>query len=879
MRARTPAQQKDEEQREDKDMTSTINRRSFLKWAAAAGGTAALSSSLLCTTACSADAAAEGASDITANVTDAISDGNPYGADKIVPVICTCGDVCGMVHTANAYVKDGAIVYYEGNADGNNAGHLCPRGMAGLEIINSPNRIKYPMRRTNEKGVQGEFERISWDEAIETVTDAIVTAINESGPRTVAFGTASAHPGNQMLEVGGAVMRKLFNFDTGSGPGGCWNDLKIGPVATLGDMYHALEHDPFHSKLIIFWGDNSAMAKPQEWGASWGEAKFEHGAKIVSIESRISETSEKADIYLPVRPGTDSYLAMAMANVIITEGLQDQEFIDKYTVGYEEFKEVALRYTPELVEQITWTPADKIREVARLYATTKPAMIEIGRGGNQTGGKNSDAGWMMGRAVTCLIPLCGQVGVRGSGLSLETSVGAFNGNIFHWNMGKTYSAPTNRVKPLFETDQKAASGVWGTSKVLYERDPYGYRVFVTNGNVAGSTGDYAKAEAAFKQMDLVVMHNRIINWTGSAFADILLPACSWAEEYVWRPDWEYSGVSAPAIDPMFECRNDLDIFRTIAITLANKLNLGLSDEEVWPWATDKDFMAQILCNDDIKAEFQKRVDEGKEKFAPFAEGDIDFIASQAFGVPNPYYAGQEEFLPYQAKYYTNNGAPADDPEALWFPTDGGNGKALFKADFLTTASNGVLPALPHPVRAAGQLLRRGQSYRVRQLGALRHGEERLRFRRRGQSAPALAVPLVQSGHGRRPRLPSAARSVRDGIDAILPAQSRRCRAFRRRGRRHGHHREPLRQNRGRQRHPVADSHAEDGRSSCALGARPNEALSVFPLARAPRPERPRRRAPARRRPVLRRRHEAHVGRRTKLPERRAVQGLQGVRRF
>lgn len=696
IRARTPAQQKDEEQREGKDMTSTINRRSFLKWAAAAGGTAALSSSLLCTTACSADAAAEGASDITANVTDAISDGNPYGANKIVPVICTCGDVCGMVHTANAYVKDGAIVYYEGNADGNNAGHLCPRGMAGLEIINSPNRIKYPMRRTNEKGVQGEFERISWDEAIETVTDAIVTAINESGPRTVAFGTASAHPGNQMLEVGGAVMRKLFNFDTGSGPGGCWNDLKIGPVATLGDMYHALEHDPFHSKLIIFWGDNSAMAKPQEWGASWGEAKFEHGAKIVSIESRISETSEKADIYLPVRPGTDSYLAMAMANVIITEGLQDQEFIDKYTVGYEEFKEVALRYTPELVEQITWTPADKIREVARLYATTKPAMIEIGRGGNQTGGKNSDAGWMMGRAVTCLIPLCGQVGVRGSGLSLETSVGAFNGNIFHWNMGKTYSAPTNRVKPLFETDQKAASGVWGTSKVLYERDPYGYRVFVTNGNVAGSTGDYAKAEAAFKQMDLVVMHNRIINWTGSAFADILLPACSWAEEYVWRPDWEYSGVSAPAIDPMFECRNDLDIFRTIAITLANKLNLGLSDEEVWPWATDKDFMAQILCNDDIKAEFQKRVDEGKEKFAPFAEGDIDFIASQAFGVPNPYYAGQEEFLPYQAKYYTNNGAPADDPEALWFPTDGGNGKALFKADFLTTASNGVLPALPIP---------------------------------------------------------------------------------------------------------------------------------------------------------------------------------------
>lgn len=678
-------------------MSNAVNRRSFLKWSAAVGGAAALSGSLLSQTPAHAVTASTAPKNLVANVTDAVSDNNPYGAEKICPTICTCGDVCGMVHTANAYVKDGAIVYYEGNAiNGNNKGHLCPRGMTGLEIINSPNRIKYPMRRTNEKGVQGEFERISWEEAINEITDAMVTAIKESGPHTVACGTASAHPGNQMMEVGGAVMRKLFNFDTGSGAGGCWNDLKIGPVATLGDMYHALEHDPLDSKLIIFWGDNSAMAKPQEWGDSWARAKFETGTIIIDIESRISETSEKSDLYIPVRPGTDSYVALAMANVIITEGLQDQDFIDKYTVGYEDFKELALKYTPELVEKISWAPADRIRQAARLYATTKPAMIEIGRGGNQTGGKDSDAGWMMGRAIACLMPLCGQLGIRGSGLSLEASVGAFNGNIFHWNMSKTYSAPTNRVKPLFESDQKGASGVWGTSEVLYNRKPYGYRVYMTNGNGGGSFGAYDRVADAFKQMDLVVMHNRIVNWSGSAFADILLPACSWAEEYVWRPDWEYSGVSAPAIEPMFECKNDLDIYREVAISLAKKLDLGLKDEEVWPWETDKDFMAQILCNDDIKTAFQQRVDEGKDKFKPFVEGDIDFIASQAFGVPNPYYAGQEDFLPYHAKLYVNNGAPADDPDALWFPTDGGDGKCLFRADFLSTASNGMLPALPIP---------------------------------------------------------------------------------------------------------------------------------------------------------------------------------------
>ena len=133
-------------------MSNAVNRRSFLKWSAAVGGAAALSGSLLSQTPAHAVTASAAPKNLVANVTDAVSDNNPYGAEKICPTICTCGDVCGMVHTANAYVKDGAIVYYEGNAiNGNNKGHLCPRGMTGLEIINSPNRIKYPMRRTNER--------------------------------------------------------------------------------------------------------------------------------------------------------------------------------------------------------------------------------------------------------------------------------------------------------------------------------------------------------------------------------------------------------------------------------------------------------------------------------------------------------------------------------------------------------------------------------------------------------------------------------------------------------------------------------------------------------------------------------------------------------
>lgn len=681
-------------------VSKEISRRSFVKWAAAVGGASALGGSLLSAVGCSSEPVTAGSSSdgFLGNVSDAVSDGLPYGADKIVPVLCTCGDACGQLHTANAYVKDGVIVYYDGNDHGNNEGGLCGRGMSGLEIINSPNRAKYPMRRTNEKGIEGTFERITWEEALDAVSSAMVKAIKETGPRSVAFGSGGSHLGNFVLFGLGGILPKLFGFNGAGGPTGCWSDLRIGPTATFGDMFHPLEHDPWNAKLIVFWGDNCALTKPQEWSDSFALAKYEHGATFVSIEPRISETSQQSDMYIPVRPGTDSYVAMAMANVIINEGLQDQEFIDKYTIGYEDFKKVALRYTPELVEEISWAPADKIRQLARMYATTKPAMMAVGRGGNQTGGTNSDAGWMMGRAIACLVALCGQMSESGNGFCIEASVGGFNGCQYHWYAAECTSYPPSKVNPLITPDVPGPNGVFDTSAVWMEEDPYTYKVYMTHGNGAGSWGNYGETVEAFKKLDFQVTYNRIINWTGSAFSDVILPACSSAETYCWRMDWEYSVSTEPAIEPMFECKSDYDIYRLVALAVAEKLELGVSEEEVWPWKSEKAFLEDLAFNEKFKGRLKERVEEGKfvERFAPFADGDIDYVISQSHGMPNPYFAGQLDFVPYHAKDYVSNGAPADDPEALWFPTDGGNGKALFRADFLKDASLGELPALPIP---------------------------------------------------------------------------------------------------------------------------------------------------------------------------------------
>lgn len=670
-------------------VSNTIDRRSFVKWSAAAGG-AALSGSLLKTIAAPAYAEKAGG-DLIANVTDAISGGLPYGADKICPVMCTNGDACGQLHIGAAYVKDGTIVHYEGFKDGHNKGELCARGMSGLQIINHPDRIKYPMRRTNEKGIKGEFERISWEEAIDIISDAMAKAINEEGSQTIAAGYA--HPGNYGVNAAAAAFCTLFGASSPLGPD-CWHDLQFGPTVTLGDMTHSLEEDPLSSKLLILWGENTALSKPQEWAKSYGRAKYEFGAKVVVIDSRFSETAAKADIYVPLRPGTDSYVALAMANVIITEGLQDQAFIDAHTYGYEDFKELALKYTPEVVERISWAPADKIREVARLYASNKPAMLCIGRGGNSAGGPNSDAGWMMSRAITCLIGLCGQAGMKGAGVSIEASSGSPANLFYHWPKSQMTS-PASGFDPVVTATAKANPGIWGKRDCLYKREPFGYRVYINNGNFACSSGNQDEAAEAFKKIDLVIVMNRLAHWTASAFADILLPVASWAEQYTWRQDWEAMVMTPAAIDPLFESVSDIEIYRRISNALGKKLGLG---DEVWPYKTDEDYYNAGVLNKVVRAEFKARAEEGDPRFTEYAEITLEQLCKHPEGVPNPFYAGQPDFIPFLAKHYAyNDGVPeGTDPESIWFPTDGGTGKLLFKADALAEQSGGALPALPVP---------------------------------------------------------------------------------------------------------------------------------------------------------------------------------------
>jgi len=306
-----------------------------------------------------------------------------------------CPDTCSMVY----HVKDEKLVAVKGNAD-----HPMTRGGLCVKLNDyekrhyHPDRLLYPMKRVGPKGTK-QFERISWDEALDTIVDKWQLIIKEHGAQAIM---PNSYLGNQGLvhglnggdaffaRLGATVTERTF-----CGEGSCtaWL-LTVGPTAGV---------DPesfIHAKFIIIWACNSVSTNLHHWHIIKEAQK--NGSKVVVIDAYASKTAKEADWHICPKPGTDGALAMAMMNVIIGEGLVDQDYVDNYTVGFTELAEKAKERTPEWAEEITGIPANDIRKLAREYATTQPSAIRIGVALEKSWG-----GGQAIRAVTSLPALTG----------------------------------------------------------------------------------------------------------------------------------------------------------------------------------------------------------------------------------------------------------------------------------------------------------------------------------------------------------------------------------------------------------------------------------------------------------------------------------------
>ncbi len=292
---------------------------------------------------------------------------------KVVYGACPhdCPDTCSMLVT----VKDGQAIKVEGNPDHPfTRGTLCGKVNDYLDRVYSEKRVLYPMRRVGAKG-SGEFERISWDEALDEITSRFQQTIAEYGAEAIMPCSYLGHEGLlNGLTVGDSFFNRLGATVTERTM--CISCTSTAYLMTYGPT-HGTDPDTFsHSKYIILWGCNALSTNVHLW--PFIQQARKNGAKLVSIDPVRTRTAKQSDWHLPIRPGTDGALALGMMHVMINENLTDNDYIEKYTTGFAELKQRVQDYPPEKVSSITGISVEDIVTLAREFATTQPSVVRIG---------------------------------------------------------------------------------------------------------------------------------------------------------------------------------------------------------------------------------------------------------------------------------------------------------------------------------------------------------------------------------------------------------------------------------------------------------------------------------------------------------------------
>jgi len=309
---------------------------------------------------------------------------------------------CGLL----VHVENGRAVKVEGDKNSPvNRGKICVKGRYALEYIYHPDRLRHPLKRIGERG-EGKWQQIGWEEALDTIANGLSWARDNFGAESIAFVKGS------FKSVMDSYLNRLANVfgspNVVTEGHVCHAPRTMGAMVTLG--FNPLQDYDYPPNCIVVWGLNPAETNLNRYS---GIARaLDMGARLVVIDPRNINLAKKADLWLKPRPGSDLALALGMINVIINENLYNRDFVDRWTVGFSELKSHVQDYSPEKVADITWVPADAIREAARLYAQNGPACIAHGNALDQN--VNSV---QTGRALAILVAITGNLGVPGGEIS------------------------------------------------------------------------------------------------------------------------------------------------------------------------------------------------------------------------------------------------------------------------------------------------------------------------------------------------------------------------------------------------------------------------------------------------------------------------------
>ena len=498
-----------------------------------------------------------------------------------------CHTSCGIL----LYEKDGKVRRVEGDPlDPCTNGKLCIKCLTLDESLNHPDRLKYPLRRFGERG-QDRWERISWDEAYDEITERVLAIKEEHGSESIVVVHGTGRNIGWQVPYFASACMETPNVSTFGFTGfACYLPRMIGTSAKYGDMIivdASQAHPDRYANpdwqapgVVLVWGNEPIKSNADGFLGHWLVQCVQMGSKIVFVDPRLTWWGARAAYWLPVRPGTDAVAAMALLNVVIEEDLYDHDFVDRWCYGFEALAERVADKTPEWAAPICEVDAEALRGAARLIATSSSCACQWGLAFEQ-----QIAALGVTEAVADLMAITGNIDNPGGNALYRCAFLIEK----RYGLGDEYIDPEVYAKKLIpatsginESNIVSCADTDAILAAIETGEPYPIKaMFMMQNNAIACMGAQPqRILPALQKMEFNVVVDLFLTPTALACADVLLPAACFAERIGITGHQPYAlGAIAQAVEPLGECKSDQRIIYETGSRFTDEAHKKWDDEQ------------------------------------------------------------------------------------------------------------------------------------------------------------------------------------------------------------------------------------------------------------------------------------------------------------
>jgi anaerobic selenocysteine-containing dehydrogenase len=477
-----------------------------------------------------------------------------YGYESMIKSHCRmCHGGCGVL----VYLKDQKVAKIAGDPDCPiNHGTLCSKGIGSLQLVYHPDRLTHPVRRVGPKG-SGEWRQISWDEALDTIAEKILNYKDAFGAESIVMGYGTGRENEAVIYRFANLLGTPNVLTAGHF---CYGPRLATTITTCGS--NPIVDYENHPGCIMVWGNNLVISNPDCYKGEPFSQALDAGAKLIAVDPRRTRIAARADVWLPLRPGSDTALALGMLNVIVSEALYDKDFVENHVHGWAPFVERVNEYPLDRVEQLTWVPKEKIREAAVLFATTKPAAIQWGVAIEQQINCADN-----NRCLLALMGITGNIDARGGQVLFKPpkirNVSQFGAHKMLPGEQAEKRLGGNRFRLAGNFAIINPKCVWDA---ILDETPYPVKMlFFISSNPVMTRANARQVYRALEKAEFMAVSDFFLTPTAE-LADIVLPAATWLEMDYIGDFWKRHGYILPRRKAVQigQCRSDHEMLNDLA---------------------------------------------------------------------------------------------------------------------------------------------------------------------------------------------------------------------------------------------------------------------------------------------------------------------------